>query len=94
MSEDYKPGKFEDGFVLSEKEFSESVTLALILVPYCWVVRWCRAVSRDVSNRIESIESSRVFAARRCGEDMSQIYGFFSALYPIASAVRFGVMYR
>lgn len=43
---------------------------------------------------IERVESSLVLAARRCGEDLSQIYGFFSALYPIASAVRFGVMYR
>lgn len=27
MSQDYKPGKFQDGFILPEKEFSESMIL-------------------------------------------------------------------
>lgn len=60
MSEDYKPGKFEDGFVLSEKEFSESVTLALVLVPF---LLGLALVSSGVERRVESnrsSESSRV----------------------------------
>ena len=28
MSEDYKPGKFEDGLILPKKEFSESLIMA------------------------------------------------------------------
>lgn len=85
MSEDYKPGKFEDGFVLSEKEFSKSVTLTLSWFRF---VGSC-VVSSGVERRVESIErvesnrvGSSICSVRRCGEDMSQIYGFFFCVIP------------
>lgn len=32
MSEDYQPGKFEDGFILSEEKFSKSMMLACVFL--------------------------------------------------------------
>jgi hypothetical protein len=40
LPEDYKPGKFEDGFILPKEEFSESLIHRLSIVFFAGICGW------------------------------------------------------